>query len=123
MAWMRAVAGRLEMRYRYSNTIVYNNFPWPNADDMDKQAIEQLAQGVLDVRAKQSDRTLGSLYDPITMPHSLLEAHRCLDRAVLNLYGFSPSVSEEHWVAGLMNLYQKAVAVDVALQRDRNVIA
>ena len=31
-AWMRAVCGRLEMRYRYSNTIVYNNFPWPGKD-------------------------------------------------------------------------------------------
>ena len=29
MAWMRAVCGRLEMRYRYSANIVYNNFPWP----------------------------------------------------------------------------------------------
>ena len=30
MAWMRAVCGRLEMRYRYSKDIVYNNFPWPS---------------------------------------------------------------------------------------------
>lgn len=29
MAWMRAVCGRLEMRYRYSKDVVYNNFPWP----------------------------------------------------------------------------------------------
>jgi len=29
MAWMRAVGGRLESRYQYSNGIVYNNFPWP----------------------------------------------------------------------------------------------
>ncbi len=28
-AWMRAVAGRLESRYRHSAAIVYNNFPWP----------------------------------------------------------------------------------------------
>ena len=30
MAWMRAVCGRLEMRYDYSQKIVYNNFPWPD---------------------------------------------------------------------------------------------
>jgi len=29
MAWMRQVCGRLESRYRYSNKLVYNNFPWP----------------------------------------------------------------------------------------------
>ena len=30
MAWMRYVCGRLKSDFRYSNTIVYNNFPWPN---------------------------------------------------------------------------------------------
>ena len=30
MAWMRAVCGRLKSDYSYSNTIVYNNFPWPD---------------------------------------------------------------------------------------------
>jgi hypothetical protein len=29
MAWVRQVCGRLESRYRYSNKLVYNNFPWP----------------------------------------------------------------------------------------------
>lgn len=29
MAWVRAVCGRLKSDYSYSNTIVYNNFPWP----------------------------------------------------------------------------------------------
>jgi len=32
MAWMRAVCGRLEMRYRYSKDIVYNNFVWPSKE-------------------------------------------------------------------------------------------
>ena len=45
MAWMRAVAGRLEMRYRYSKDIVYNNFPWPEPDEKQRAAIERTAQG------------------------------------------------------------------------------
>ena len=52
MAWMRATCGRLEMRYRYSNTIVYNNFPFPNVDEKHRKIIEQTAQGILDARAK-----------------------------------------------------------------------
>ena len=44
MAWMRAVCGRLEMRYRYSSAVVYNNFPWPTPTDEQKQKIEQTAQ-------------------------------------------------------------------------------
>ncbi|CAM5633073.1 DNA methyltransferase [Rhodanobacter lindaniclasticus] len=34
MAWVRAVCGRLESRYRYSAGIVYNNFPWPELEPL-----------------------------------------------------------------------------------------
>ena len=50
MTWMRTVAGRLESRYRYSAKLVYNNFPWPEANEKQKEAIEKAAQKVLDVR-------------------------------------------------------------------------
>lgn len=83
MAWVRTVCGRLESRYRYSNTIVYNNFPWPQPlDDKARSAIEVAAQGVLDARAKFPDATLADLYDPLTMPPALVQAHHALDRAV-----------------------------------------
>lgn len=39
MAWMRVVCGRLKSDYRYSNTIVYNNFPWPSPTDAQKQKL------------------------------------------------------------------------------------
>jgi hypothetical protein len=41
----------LKVRYSYSNTIVYNNFPWPeNPTEKQKETIEKAAQKVLDVR-------------------------------------------------------------------------
>ena len=46
MAWMRMVAGRLEMRYRYSKDIVYNNFPWPEPTDQQRQKIEATAKAI-----------------------------------------------------------------------------
>src|SRR5690606_17053730 len=83
MAWVRAVCGRLESRYRYSAGIVYNNFPWPETpDENSKLAIEDAAQGILDARARFPDSTLADLYDPLTMPPALVEAHKALDRAV-----------------------------------------
>ncbi|MCE5233208.1 MAG: DNA methyltransferase [Mizugakiibacter sp.] len=83
MAWVRAVCGRLESRYRYSAGIVYNNFPWPEpVDDRRRAAIEAAAQGVLDTRAQFPDSTLADLYDPLTMPPALVKAHQALDRAV-----------------------------------------
>ena len=107
MAWMRAVCGRLEMRYRYSKDIVYNNFPWPDVSDDQKTMIETLAKAVLDTRAKFPDSSLADLYDPLTMPKELLKAHQSLDRAVMKLYKFKNDSTESSIVAALMEMYQK----------------
>lgn len=131
MAWMRAVAGRLEMRYRYSKDIVYNNFPWCNPTAEQKAKIEQTAQGILDARAKYMDATLcasptdygrgggqtqthgdcasnlADLYDEITMPSDLRKAHQENDKAVMAAYGFDMKMTESECVAELMKMYQK----------------
>ncbi len=116
MAWMRYVAGRLKSDYRYSNQIVYNNFPWPEVirDTESKplpsspsqgrntgaapltrgdkggfsSAIEHAAQGVLDARAAHANSSLADLYDPVAMPPDLRKAHQALDKAVDAAYGF-----------------------------------
>ena len=110
MAWMRAVCGRLKSDYSYSNTIVYNNFPWPTPTDEQKARIEQTAQGILDARAQYPDSSLADLYDPLTMPVELRRAHAANDKAVMAAYGFSTKMSEADCVAELMKLYQKLVA-------------
>jgi len=106
MSWVRAVCGRLKSDYRYSKDIVYNNFPWPDADDEQKTAIEKLAQSVLDARAIYPESSLADLYDPLTMPPELLKAHKELDRAVMKLYGFNKDTTEAGIVAALMERYQ-----------------
>jgi type I restriction-modification system DNA methylase subunit len=106
MAWMRYVCGRLEMRYRYSASIVYNNFPWPNPSDKQKSDIEEAAQGVLDARAKFPDSSLADLYDPDLMPPDLVKAHAKLDRLVEKAYGKSFSDDAER-VAFLFEEYRK----------------
>lgn len=109
-AWMRAVAGRLEMRYQYSNTIVYNNFPWPTPTDAQKVKIEQTAQAILDARALYPDCSLADLYDEIAMPPELRKAHQQNDRAVMQAYGFDvATTTETSCVAELMRRYQKLV--------------
>ena len=110
MAWMRTVCGRLKSDYRYSNTIVYNNFPWPSPTDEQKSRIEQTAQGILDARALYPDSSLADLYDPLTMPPELRKAHTANDIAVMKAYGFSTKMSEADCVAELMKMYQKLVA-------------
>ncbi len=107
-AWMRAVAGRLEMRYQYSNTIVYNNFPWPTLTDAQEAKIEHTAQAILNARALYPDSSLADLYDELTMPPELRKAHQDNDRAVMAAYGFSVrDMTESKCVAELMKMYQK----------------
>ena len=107
-AWMRVVCGRLEMRYRYSNTIVYNNFPWPNPTDEQKAKIEQTAQAILDARAKYPDWSLAELYKETIMPPELRTAHQQNDKAVMQAYGFTPGkTSESECVAKLFEMYQE----------------
>ena len=109
MAWMRVVCGRLEMRYRYSKDVVYNNFPWPEVDEQQRQRIAQTAQAILDARALYPDSSLADLYDPITMPPELLKAHRDNDRAVMAAYGFAPNMPEPEIVARLFTLYSELI--------------
>lgn len=107
MAWMRFVAGRLKSDYRYSASVVYNNFPWPKPTEVQKHRITKTAQMILDVRAKYN-ATLADLYNPTSMPHDLLEAHRANDRAVMEAYGFNwHCMKESQCVEELLRLYEK----------------
>ena len=110
MAWMRAICGRIKSDYRYSNDIVYNNFPWPTPTDAQKAKIEKTAQGILDARAKYPDSSLADLYDEVLMPPELRKAHQANDRAVMEVYGFWGKLNtESECVAQLMKMYQKLV--------------
>lgn len=105
-AWMRVVCGRLKSDYSYSNTIVYNNFPWCDPTEKQKAKIEQTAQAILDARAKYPDCSLADLYDETTMPPELRKAHQMNDTAVMQAYGFDKNITESECVAELMKMYQ-----------------
>ena len=107
-AWMRTVAGRLEMRYQYSGGIVYNNFPWCTPTEDQKAKIEKTAQEILNARALYPDCSLADLYDELTMPPELRKAHQENDRAVMRAYGFPiKETTESACVAKLMKMYEE----------------
>ena len=108
MAWVRAVAGRLKSDYRYSGSIVYNNFVWCSPNEKQRAKIEEAAQKILDVRKKYPDSTLADLYDENLMPADLRAAHRKNDKAVLAAYGFDENFTESEIVAELMKLFEEA---------------
>ncbi len=107
---MRYTCGRLKSDYRYSNTIVYNNFPWPESvSDKVCKAIEAAAQAVLDARAAHQTGTnpasLATLYDPDLMPANLRKAHTALDALVDKLYAVKPRALDADRVALLFERY------------------
>jgi hypothetical protein len=122
MAWVRSVCGRLESRYRYSSGIGYNNFLWPQAvNDKQKQNIENIAQAVLDARAKYSQSSLADLYDPLTMPQDLLKAHHRLDTAVDTAYSKKKFSGDSDRVAFLFELYLQIKSPLIATKKPRRV--
>lgn len=111
MVWVKHTCGRLKSDYRYSNTIVYNNYPWPdNPNEKQVKAIETAAQKVLDVRLEFPNSSLADLYDPLTMPPALAKAHNELDKAVDLAYRPQPFTSEANRMVFLFELYEKYTA-------------
>ena len=109
MAWIRVVAGRLRNDYRYSNTLVYNNFVWPKSPPWHVQRIERAAQKILDVRASHSDSSFADMYDEVSMPQDLRRAHQENDSAVLEVYGLPENISDLDIVMHMFKLYDDAV--------------
>ena len=123
MAWMKYTCGRIKSDYRYSNTIVYNNYPWPDLSNAAKDqtlrtAVETAAQAVLDARAVHQNgegsappASLAVLYDPLTMPTNLRAAHQALDKAVDAAYGKKGLKTDAQRVAFLFERYEALVSM------------
>jgi hypothetical protein len=110
MLWLQTVGGRLETRFRYSNTLVYNTFPWPEPTATQREAIEHRAQDVLDTRALYPAKTMSELYDPDKMPADLLEAHQALGRAVEQAYRPTPFRNDNARLEYLFKRYETLIA-------------
>lgn len=120
MAWIKYICGRLKSDYRYSSSIVYNNYPWPeNPTVKQKEAIEKAAQKVLDARAGFPTCSLADLYDPLTMPPALVKAHNELDKAVDLAYRPQPFVNETKRIEFLFELYDKYTAGLFAVEKKK----
>jgi len=108
MTWMRYVAGRLKSDYRYSSSVVYNNYPWANnVTSKNKKNVEDKAQKVLDVREEFPKSSLSDLYHPLTMPPKLAKAHQSLDKAVDLCYRPQVFPNESSRIEYLFELYNQ----------------
>ncbi len=115
MAWVRQICGRLRKDFRYSNEVVYNNFPWPERPTSSQVAdVEKRAREVLEERTR-TDATLATLYDPLLTPKALLRAHERLDLAVERSYRSQPFKSDLGRLRFLFSLYAKYCPAETTL--------
>ena len=111
MTWVKYICGRIKSDFRYSNEVVYNNYPFPqNVSEANKKKVEEAAQKVLDTRLKYPSSSLADLYDPLSMPPDLVKAHQALDKAVDLCYRPQAFVNELSRIEYLFGLYENYTA-------------
>ncbi|MBQ9480105.1 MAG: class I SAM-dependent DNA methyltransferase, partial [Selenomonadaceae bacterium] len=106
MLWTSTVCGRLKSDYRYSGTIVYNNFPWLTPTEPQYHEIRRAAKAILDARALYPSWTLAQLYDPNKMPIELRAAHAHNDQLIIALYHFE-GMTELEMITQLLLMYEE----------------
>ncbi|WP_319944144.1 type IIL restriction-modification enzyme MmeI [Microbacterium sp. J1-1] len=114
MSWVRAVGGKMKTDYRYSGTIIYNNFPVPPLSEAVKEKLTVAALRVLDVREYHCEQTLAELYDPDKMPQDLRDAHAAVDALVDSIYSKKPYETDEQRLSDLFALYERMTAEEAA---------
>jgi len=108
MTWVKYTCGRIKSDYRYSNELVYNNYPFPKkVSEKNRLHVEQKAQEILDIRAEFKDSSLADLYDPLAMPPRLKKAHQELDRAVDKCYTTKTFKNDKERIEFLFELHEE----------------
>jgi hypothetical protein len=94
--WFVTKCSKLNERFNYTSSSVYDTFPWPQSPTPKQvEAVASAAVEVRRVRAGALAVTTGGLravYRTLELPgrHALKDAHAALDAAVLAAYGFDP---------------------------------
>ncbi len=86
LVWIATVCGKLETRYRYSNTLGWNTFPVPPLTEKNKADLTRCAEDILLAREAHFPATIADLYDPDAMPADLRQAHERNDEVLERIY-------------------------------------
>jgi hypothetical protein len=107
LVWIGTVCGKLETRYRYSNTLGWNTFPIPQLTDKNKADLTRCAEDILLAREAHFPATIADLYDPETMPANLREAHERNDEVLERIYIGRRFRNDTERLEKLFDLYTK----------------
>ena len=107
LMWIATVCGKLETRYRYSNTLGWNTFPVPTLTAKSKSDLTKCAEEILLAREVHFPATIAELYDPKTMPDNLREAHDHNDETLERIYIGRRFRNDTERLEKLFELYTK----------------
>ena len=109
LVWIGTVCGRLESRFRYSNTLGWNTFPVPNFTEAQLETLNASARDILKTRYLHHPKTIAELYDPEKMPDDLREVHRRNDELLETMYIGRPFKTDTERLEKLFKLYAARV--------------
>jgi hypothetical protein len=111
LVWIATVCGKLETRYRYSNTLGWNTFPIPTLTEQNKADLTRCAQNILLARETHFPATIADLYDPDTMPENLRHAHEQNDEVLERIYIGRRFRNDTERMEKLFEMYTRMTAV------------
>ena len=110
LVWIATVCGKLETRYRYSNTLGWNTFPLPALTEKNKADLTRCAEDILLTREAHFPATIADLYDPDTMPANLHAAHERNDETLERIYVGRRFRNDTERLERLFELYTQMMA-------------
>lgn len=113
-AWIAAVCGKLETRYRYSNVLGWNTFPTPKLTEKNIADLTQSGEDILLAREQHFPATMAELYDPEEMPDDLQAAHDRNDEVLERIYIGRRFRNDTERLEKLFELYTKMTTAQTA---------
>jgi len=114
LAWIATICGKLETRYRYSNTLGWNTFPLPTLTEQNKVDLTRCTEDILLAREAHFPATIADLYDPEKMPDDLRRAHEANDDVLERIYIGRRFRNDTERLEKLFELYTKMTTKKVA---------
>ena len=117
LVWIATVCGKLETRYRYSNTLGWNTFPVPALTEHNKADLTRCAEDILIAREAHFPATIAELYNPANMPENLRRAHEANDEVLERIYIGRRFKNDTERLEKLFELYTKMTQNSVKPQK------
>jgi hypothetical protein len=123
LVWIATICGKLESRYRYSNTLGWNTFPAPTLTEQNKADLTRCAEDILLAREAHFPATIADLYDPDTMPENLNHAHEQNDEVLERIYIGRRFRNDTERLEKLFELYTKMTVAQPTTKKKRETVA